>query len=48
MLNTQSKIVEKFNLNFYSIFPDEPPIYVTIILTKAEIPYKSSGSDFNK
>ena len=48
MLNTQSKIVEKFNLNFYSVFPDEPPISVTINLTKAEIAYNSSGSDLNK
>ena len=45
MLNTQSKIVEKFNLNFYSVFPDEPPISVTFNLTKAEITYNTSGSD---
>ena len=45
MLNTQSNIAEKFNLNFYSVFPDEPPISVTINLTKAEIAYNSSGSD---
>ena len=47
MLNTQSKIVEKFNLNFYGVFPDKPPISVTINLTKAEIAY-TSGSDLNK
>ena len=45
MLNTQSEIVDKFNLNFYSVFPDEPPISVTINLTKAEIAYNFSGSD---
>ena len=45
MLNTQSNIVEKFNLNVYSVFPDEPPIPVTINWTKAEIAYNSSGSD---
>ena len=45
MFNTQSKIVEKFNLNFYSVFPDKSPISVTINLTKAEIAYNSSGSD---
>ena len=45
MLNTQSNIVEKFNLNFYSVSPDEPPISVTINLTKAEIAYNSLGSD---
>ena len=47
MLNTQSKFVEKFNLNFYSVFPDEPPISVTINLTKAEIACNSSGSNLN-
>ena len=42
------KIVEKFNLIFYSVFPDEPPISVTINLTKAEIAYNYSGSNYNK
>ena len=35
MLNTQSKIVEKFNLNSYSVFLDEPPIFVKIRLDQS-------------
>ena len=29
--------VEKFNINFYSVFPEEHPISVTVDLIKAEI-----------
>ena len=28
MLDTQSKIVDKFNLNFYSVFPDKSPQFL--------------------